>query len=252
MEKTMKIEEKYKKVNLRLKIDFSIFAVICIAVGMIFLGKNTDVISDYLFDILISWQMALVILGLYSISHKAYLWGSFVAGIGLFFMMPLIIMAEGKEWIRDYWSLILVLVGLLMLINLFLPKHKKCHKNYDFMSKDYKIENGFVFSNNSFSGAKHVVMDEVFKGAEIFNHFGGTILDLRRTNLQQGDTYIDIDSKCGGIEIFLPENWLVLVELNSVLSGVVDDRHYHSGSIDESRRLILRGKISLSGINLKY
>ena len=251
MEKTLKIEVRSEKVSRRIKIDFSIFAMICIAVGVIFLGKNTGFISQSLFEILISWQMALVILGLYSVSHKGYLWGSFVAGIGLFFMIPLIT-GDGKEWINLYWPLVFVFVGLLVFIKLLIPKPKKIHKHQDFMSKDCRIENGFVYVNNSLSGTKHIVMDEVFKGAEIINNFGGTSLDLRRTKLQEGDTFIDIDSQCGGIEIFLPDNWLVLTELNSVMSGVVDERHQSAGAIDEKCRLILRGKISLSAINLKY
>lgn len=253
MEKILKFEVKNKKVKQRSKIDFAIFAVICIAIGMIFLGRNTGNISEDLFKILISWQMLLVVLGLYSVSHRGFLWGMFVACIGLFFMIPKLITGAGSEWISTYWPLIFVFIGLLFLLKLLLPKQTKCHRHGhgNYSETDCRTENGFVYSSNSFGETKHVVMDEVFRGAEISNTFGATVIDLRRTTLQAGETFIDIDCSFGAIEIFLPDNWLVLTKLKSVMSGVSDERYKSHEKIDESSRLILRGKVAMGGIVLK-
>ena len=254
MEKTVKIQEQMKRVKCRAKIDLACFALLTIALGLIFVGRNIGIIDEPLFSMLISWQMLLVVIGLYWISHRGYLWGMFVAGVGLFFMMP-IITGAGKEWIAIYWPLIFVFVGLMVLIKILLPRKKwdyfKMSSQHYFSMEDHKTENGFVYSHNSFGGTKHVVMDEIFKGAEIINHFGGTELDLRRTTLAEGDTFIDIDCCCGGIEIRVPDNWLVLTELHSVMSGVVDERNKSFATIDDKFRLILRGKVALSGIELK-
>lgn len=43
-----------------------------------------------------------------------------------------------------------------------------------------------------------MVLDEVFKGATIRNTFGGTVLDLRRTNISEGETYIEVECNFGG------------------------------------------------------
>ena len=254
MEKIVKIQEKIERRKIRAKFDIACFAILCIALGLVFVGRNTGLINESLFSVLISWQMLLVVIGLYSISHRGYKSGVFIVGVGLFFMMP-IITGAGKEWVSVYWPLIFVFVGLMALVKLLMPRKKDdCYhfrlQGHYFSNENYKTESGFVHSHNSFSSTKHIVMDELFKGAKIINHFGGTVLDLRRTTLQQGDTFIDIDSFCGGLEIFLPDDWLVLTELNSFMSGVEDDRH-KVGKVDENNRLILRGKISMSGIELK-
>ncbi|MCL2073135.1 MAG: cell wall-active antibiotics response protein [Marinilabiliaceae bacterium] len=244
-----------KKVKCRTKIDLVCFALLSIALGLIFVGRNMGIISESLFSVLISWQMLMVVIGLYSISHRGYLWGMFIMGIGLFFLIP-IITGAGKDWVSIYWPLIFVFVGILAIVKILMPRnkrkceHSRCNEHY-FSKEDCRTENGFVYSHNSFSATKHIVMDEIFKGAEITNHFGATELDLRRTKLQEGDTFIDIESRCGGIEIRLPDNWLVLTELNSFMSGVDDQRPKSADKIDECCRLILRGKLSLSGIELK-
>jgi predicted membrane protein len=249
MKKSVEVHEQMKKYIFRSKIDLAAFAVICIAIGGIFLGRNMGCISDCIFNTLISWQMLLVVIGLYSISHRGYFWGALISGIGLFYLAP-IITGAGTEWIRIYWPLIIVFVGLIMLIRMLIPGKKRV-SHWDEMSNSYHTENGFVNVENSFSGTKHIVMDEVFTGAKINNQFGGVYIDLRRTSIKEGDTYIDIQCKCGGIELRVPENWLVLTELATNMSGIDDHRIQMSDKINEKFRLILRGKTSLSGIDIK-
>ncbi|MDL2239799.1 DUF5668 domain-containing protein [Bacteroidales bacterium OttesenSCG-928-L14] len=244
----IKPEEFNKRMKRRHKLDAVLFALICIAIGVIFLGRNIGFISPQIFHTLISWQMLLVVLGIYSISHRAYLWGLLVSGTGLFFMIPLICGVE-NGWISAYWPLVLVFVGVLMVVKILLPKKKN---DCEFNNKtEYHTEDGFVFSNNHFGSTQHVVMDEVFKGAEINNKFGATILDLRRTSLLPGNTYIDIDSRFGGIEIYVPNGCLILTEINTSMGGVSDERPNPIININEECKLILRGRLSASGVVIK-
>ena len=250
MEKTIKIQEQNSRVKRRFKIDGIIGAFICITIGIIFLGKNTGFISPYLFKILISWQMLLILLGVYAISHRGYLWGIFVAGTGAFFMIP-IINGLGEQWLSAYWPLILIFAGLVMVVKIILPKRKNDWMHHHETNTDFYTENGFVVSNNHFGSTQHVVMDEIFKGAEINNRFGATILDLRRTSFQSGNTYININSYFGGIEIYVPNDCLVLTELNTSMGGVSDERHNQSINVNENSKLVLRGRLSMSGIMIK-
>ena len=52
---------------------------------------------------------------------------------------------------------------------------------------------GFLHSENVWGAARHVVLDELFKGAEVRTSFGGTTIDLRHTHIASGETYIDVD-----------------------------------------------------------
>lgn len=91
---------------------------------------------------------------------------------------------------------------------LFRPKrarHERMRRG-NFASSQYNSTDGVLHSENTFSGIRQVVLDEFFKGGTIQNSFGGTIIDLRRTTLPEGETFLDIDCTFGGIEIYVPSD----------------------------------------------
>lgn len=77
-------------------------------------------------------------------------------------------------------------------------------------------------------------------------------MDLRRTSLPEGDTVIDVELSFGGIEIYVPDNWVIVSELESVLGGVEDKRY---GAISApaagNGRLIIRGNVTFGGVVIK-
>ena len=58
-------------------------------------------------------------------------------------------------------------------------------------------EDGFLRSDNTFGAARHVVLDELFKGAVVRTSCGGTTIDLRHTHIAPGETYIDFGVAAG-------------------------------------------------------
>ena len=252
----------YKEVNKKfkqsVKINFAIFAVICIAVGLIFLGRNTGIIDENISEALKWWKILLVVAGIYSISHRAYFWGALLAGIGLFFMIPPLVLGVGEEWTSAYWPLIFVFLGALILIKIMLPNQTGGHfifgfnfETDDIKATKYSTEDGFVNSTCCFGEIRHVVMDEVFRGAKISNAFGETVIDLRRTTLQAGETYAEIKCSFGAVEIILPDNWFVLINMSSAAASVCDERYKQNDNVDESRKLILSGKAAFGSIVIK-
>ena len=50
------------------------------------------------------------------------------------------------------------------------------------IQKRYMVsEDGFIVSDNTFGSVQQIVLDPVFRGARLRNAFGGTVLDLRRS-----------------------------------------------------------------------
>ena len=248
--KTMKIQEQNKKNKRRIKVDAIIFALIFIAVGVLFIARNTGLIEQSVFNIFMSWQMLLVMIGLYFVSHRGHLIGTIVAGIGVFFMMPLLTGA-GSGWLSTYWPVVFVFIGLLVLIKTLFPGKKKVNKDCDNMTIENRTEDGFVNSNNVFSGTKHVILDEVFKGAAIHVTCGGSVLDLRHTTIEDGETYIDIECVLGGVEVYVSNEWLVLTEISPILGGIEDERQIANNNNNDNKKLVLRGKVTLGGVVLK-
>lgn len=66
----------------------NIFAgVAFILAGVIWLLYNFNLISESFFDIVISWQMLMIVIGVYLISMRKWAAGGVVAGVGLFFLI---------------------------------------------------------------------------------------------------------------------------------------------------------------------
>ena len=74
---------------------------------------------------------------------------------------------------------------------------------------NYTSADGFLHSENAFSGVRQVILDEMLKGGSIQTRFGGSIIDMRRTDIPVGETPLDVDCKFGGIELYVPADWTI-------------------------------------------
>ncbi len=246
MKTTEELKNTWKR---RVKIDIIVTASLFILCGLIIVLRNMDYISTYISGIFISWPMLLLIAGIWSVFHRHFYSGIFISCVGGFFLIPLI---TGAQQFAPLWPWILVFLGIYILLQLFIPHKWRHHFNGGYaIDTDYSSEDGYIVSENNFGSVRKIVLDEVFKGANIKNHFGATVIDLRRTNLQPGDTYIDIYSSFGGIEIYVPDDWCVISNINPSVAAIDDKRFHHAEETDKSKRLILRGKISFTGIEIK-
>lgn len=229
------------------KINTFFLAISFIVVGLILVGKNLDLVDPFWFRIIISWQMLLMVIGLSSLFKRQYIAGAVMIGIGAFFMLPLV-----SRW-GHWWPLIFVWVGILILFRRNFnrsfaygsrPDDPEC--TYD----EHLSEDGFLVSENTFGAVQQIVLDPVFRGGVLKCTFGSTVLDLRRTSLEKSETYVDVECTFGGIEIYLPSNWNVQTQLQCVFGGN-DDKRYHATLTDTDHVLVLRGKVTFGGIELK-
>lgn len=228
-------------------------ALIFIVVGGMLLGRNLDLVPTYIFRIVVSWQMLLIVLGLSSLVKRNLTTGFVLLAIGVFFLIPIVTEVE-KEWFRTYWPVIFIVIGIVLL---FKRQNFRHHGKWawDKRGKHANLvedtsEDGFVRADVSFGAARHIVLDPVFRGADIDVSFGSVILDLRKTSLGEPQTYITIDCSFGGVELFIPSQWNVLIEADSTLSGCEDKRHV-SQEVDYEHKLIIKGDLTFSGIEIK-
>lgn len=232
-------------------------AAVFIIAGLTFLGRNLGLIDPYLFHIIISWQMLLIVIGI-SFFFKRNFWGGLTTtAIGCYFLLPEICGIDA-DMVKMFWPVLLIIAGLSILFNRK-PNFNHCNwgryrwgqGRYDFAKEMYNSENGFVASDNTFGSIQQIVLDPVFKGARLRNTFGGIVLDLRRTKLEVPETVIDVDCTFGGIEIYMPANWNLQSQVSAILGGC-DDKRYHSGvEIDQEHILVVRGSVTFGGIEFK-
>lgn len=225
-----------------------------IVIGMIWLGWNLEIIPFYWFRIIASWQMLLVVIGIANLLKRHFIGGGILVGIGGFFMLPLIDVNVDMNWLGNFWPVILVIVGLLIL---FKRKdrhsftHRRFERTIDCTQEEYLSEDGFLKSENTFGAVQQIVLDPVFRGGVLKCAFGSTILDLRRTTLEKPETYIDVECKFGGIEIYLPSGWNVQTQMECVVGGCDDKRYHTTVTTDPDHVLVVRGKVTFGGIEFK-
>lgn len=227
-------------------------AALFIAAGVLLLARNLGWITYQLFDVLVSWQMLLIVLGIYMMAKRAFIRGLVLFAIGAYFLSPHV------GWLpvnvnAILLPVILVAIGLAFIFKSGNRKQgpwKNHRKGENMTSAEYNSADGILRSRNTFSGIRQVVLDEVFRGGTIQNLFGGTAVDLRRTAIPQGETYIDVECTFGGIEIYVPSEWKVIFRCNTCLGGCEDKRPV-DGVVDQSRLLVIRGDITFGGIIIK-
>lgn len=230
-----------------------LMATILIACGVLLLGRNLGFVPYELFRVIVSWPMLLIVLGAYSFLRRQAFTGVVLFAVGFCFILPRL---GWLPWAPAnvsavLWPVLLVCIGIAFF---YRPRHKKrewkMRDEAGFNTQQHNSGDGFVRSDNVFGGVKQVVLDEVFKGAEIRNSFGGTVLDLRRTNIEQGETYIDVECNFGGVEIYVPLDWRVDLRANAFLGGC-EDKRVPGVNIDQTRTLVVIGNVSFGGVEIK-
>lgn len=227
-------------------------ATVFIIAGLLIIARNNGFIDPYIYNIIMSWPMLLIVIGITSLCKRNFWSGFILLAIGTYSILPRMTEMEAN-WMQMFWPVLLILIGLSILFKRRPGFHHQRwqQKRSQYAKEVYSSESGYVVCDNTFGSIKQIVLDPVFKGASIKNTFGGTILDLRRTKLEAPETYIDIDCSFGGIEIYMPSNWNLQSQINAVLGGC-DDKRYNPGiEIDQEHLLIIRGNITFGGLEFK-
>jgi predicted membrane protein len=241
--------------------------------GFLLIATNTGLIPRGFSSIIISWQMFLIVIGVYSVVKRRgfHFHGFLFFWLGIFFIIPKVARTFPSvfgnldtDFVRIYWPVLLVIVGIILFIHILCKPSPPCrsHRNYHFYHGDFHKKHGYFrnaekyantgdFSKTSiFGNGQYIVIDTEFTGGTLNSVFGGIELDLRKAYLPEGETLLNIEAVFGGVLIFVPDDWQLDIRLESVLGGV-DDKRRITGAIDKSRKLILKGSVVFSGVEIR-
>ncbi len=225
-------------------------AGVFIAVGLLLLGRNLHIISPHVYHILVSWQMLLVVIGINLLTKKQFTGSFILIAVGVYFLLPKFDILHDSLSVF-FWPAVLIITGVLFIATL--AGNKKPFRNHhrpQNATSNFSSEEGYIYAENNFGAIQQTFTDEVFKGGKIKNSFGSVVLDFRRTTLQEGKTYLELDVSFGGVEIYVPSHWNVKSELHPFLGGFEDSRLVGL-TTDSERMLIIRGSVSFSGVEIK-
>jgi len=111
---------------------------------------------------------------------------------------------------RDYWPLILVVIGLSMII-------RKNLKGTNVVDDDYFDELTIL------GGSTKKLTSPNLKGGKITVVLAGSDIDLRGATPENGAT-IEVFTLLGGCDITVPDHWNISIKTTAILGGFEDKR----------------------------
>jgi predicted membrane protein len=214
-----------------------------IALGVLFLLGNMDILdpSSYLRY----WPAIILICGLASFFQSQHgpgrIWGLILTFVGAAMLLDRIYFFHISLW--DYWPLILVIIGVMMIFKssiirrgIATPSFTETKDANDYL-KAVAVMGGFKRSNNS----------QNFQGGELTAIMGGLEIDLRDASMKS-DAVIEVFTMMGGIEMRVPDDWLIIIEGFPFMGGLEDKTHPPK---DTTKRLIIKGTAVMGGVEVK-
>lgn len=224
------------------------FGLFLIALGAFWILERLDLIPDILDDILISWQMLLIGIGIFSIIGGNKTAGTILIVIGGFFLVPELTTIP-DELSRIGWPLLIIGIGVVLLIT-----HGR--KRPEEPTKVQPGPHGMDYFDDFviFGGREIFVNSQNFYGGKSTSIFGGAEYDLRQTGLSPNGAVVDCVSIFGGCGFKIPPEWTVKNEVTTIFGAFTDKRgsSINQVVIDPSKTLVLKGFTAFGGIEIKH
>ncbi len=231
-----------------------IFGGCVILIGLLFLLDNLNLfeasrILDYWFPGL------LMIAGAIKLLQSRDGGGTTVGA--LFFLVGLLILLDDLNFfvidLWDFWPVLLVAGGLLIIWRGFARERVVARAG----SSTDSVPGGAARARSSdsvsgvaiFGGFKRAFTSQDFQGANLTAFFGGCELDLRDASISAPEAIVDVFAFCGGIDLKVPEDWVVELKVLPVLGGAEDKTRAPQGMT--GKRLIVRGTTFMGGVGVK-
>lgn len=236
------------------------FGIILIVVGCIMILEKLNLIPESVSDLLISWQMLLVGIGVLSLIGGNRTGGTILIVVGAFFMIPELITVP-HEIRKIYWPLILVAIGVALLLRHRDSKHNSLSGNST--EKNQPVEHEFISNDNThntfddfviFGGREIFINSQAFTGGKATSIFGGMEFDLRRASMAPGGAVIDCVSVFGGCGFKIPMDWNVRNEVTTIFGAFTDKRGdtFNERYYDPSKTIVIKGVSIFGGIEVKH
>jgi len=215
------------------------FGLFVVAIGVLFTLDHLGLVhaSTYVRF----WPVAFIAVGVVSLA-QAHRSGGYVGGliwivVGSWLLLYQLHVVRMGFW--DFWPLLLIVLGGTIVWRALGPSASGGDKG-DAAS----IVRGLAVM----SGVKRTNASPSFRGGDLTAVMGGCEIDLRQAAITDGPAVLDVLAFWGGIELRVPERWLIDNKITPFLGGVEDHTH-PTGEATE--RLVIKGVVVMGGIEIR-
>lgn len=226
-------------------------AFVLIVIGIIFLCRNLNIFPNEIINYVASWPVILLACGIYCFTRGRVGGGITLTLIGGYFYLRVTgLLPYGILSFSTVWPIVLVIIGIAILTR-NKKQNSKSYEQPQIAAHSVSESGGQVNINCLLSSEQQIIVEPVFSGGTIKATLGSVLLDLQRTTLAEGETYLDIYCDFGGVELRVPDDWQIRNEVKTTMGGceMFTSNHYPDAGND--RILVLRGEITFSGITIK-
>ncbi len=219
------------------------WGIILVIVGILFLLEQMHQ-ADASYILGHYWPVILIVIGLWIIVTSEFrnsLGGIILVAMGGIFL--LINLGIFREDVWSYaWPLAIVVVGVWILIR---PRARTSDGG-----KFPELKGDDIDAANVFSGQKRTVTTPKFRGGKASVVFGGMELDFTQAGLNEGQATLELTAIFGGIDVWVPKEWKVVVDATPILGGV-DDKHRVVPEAEIKGTLYIKAVAIFGGIDIK-
>jgi predicted membrane protein len=220
--------------------------IILIVVGTLFLLDHMGIIQAEHYWIY--WPLTLVAIGL----ARVFRHGERVIGIGFILVGTVLELHELKftnlSW-NAVWPILLIFAGVQIIWSRF--------GRPGIPGMPGTVASGGTDTLNEyalFGGVERRVNVNNFRGGSITAIFGGVEVDFRSADIEGEEANIFVEAIFGGVEITVPERWIVTFQGQSVFAGYSDETRQplpDAPGAPPRKMLVLHGRAVFGGITVK-
>lgn len=222
-----------------------------IVFGTIWVFERLDLVPQFLNDIIISWQMLLIGIGIFVTIAGNRTTGIILIVFGTVFLIPETIHIPYELRRIGWWPIVLIGIGVIILLK---------HSGRIGFQKSHSFENNTTQGTDSFEdfvifGGKEVYIDsQNFLGGKTAAIFGGVEYDFRQSRLSPNGAFVETLALFGGSVFKVPQGWNVKNEVTAIFGAFTDKRGVTLNQIttDPSKTLVIRGFAVFGGVEIKY
>jgi hypothetical protein len=214
--------------------------LLVIVAGVLFTLDNLGVVDAE--QVLQYWPSALVAVGLLKLWHaregQGWIGGFLLVLLGGWMLLERVIAIRIS--LHDLWPLLFVFLGGYMVWKGLGGMRQAPAGDGQTRFSAIAVMSGVVRRSNT----------QTFHGADLTAIMGGCEIDLRQASIAPGtEAIIDVFAFWGGIDIKVPEDWVVITRAMPLMGGIEDKTH-SPGSVP-AKTLILQGIVIMGGVTIK-
>lgn len=226
--------------------------------GLIVMGVGTLALLDNLhtFDtplLRTFWPLAFVLWGVFRLVWPHH-------GVHRFFGLVMIVagglmtahnLGVGSLGFKQWWPALLILAGVAIALRSVFPKRRPLasHPTAAGLGASSTVDANDELNLQANFGAAQVRSESAqFKGGRVAVSFGGAEVDLRQARMAGPEAVLELNAAFSGVEIRVPADWQVVVQLRATL-GAVEDKT--TPPAQPAHRLVLRGQATFGGVEIK-